>query len=173
MEQQIGVSLSLCHSRSLSFSLSPTSSISLKSIFFKFKKKKEKENVWKSLYDSFQDQQKRALIKIWCQHFIQLKLENMSITLLISIYQPLFPGNFLGPPYSTFSVQCLKNYFAGDTSLQMSFSACVWFCIHWAILFRFHGSEILTPTSQILPIDLPPDSGLLESAMVTWEGKDW
>lgn len=45
----------------------------------------------------------------------------MNSALLISIYQLLFTGNFSIPPYPTFSVQRLKNYFADNTSLQMSF----------------------------------------------------
>lgn len=75
------------------------------------------------------------------------KLENMNSALLISIYQLLFTGNFSIPPYPTFSVQRLKNYFADNTSLQMSFCACVWVFIHWTIPFWFYGSEISTTAS--------------------------
>lgn len=53
----------------------------------------------------------------------------MNSALLISIYQRLFTGNFSIPPYPTFSVQCLKNYFADNTSLQISSNIFLCICL--------------------------------------------
>ena len=75
----------------------------------------------------------------------------MSTALLLSIYQLLFTGNFSGPPYPAFSVQCLKSYFADDTLFQMSFVHMSESLSTWAILFQFYSSEILTLPFYILP----------------------